>query len=79
MAPCLTRPRNLAPPPAASLFAVPADVADEIHELRAREKEAGVAPDHEIDAFMKASVRRGKRHNIRTDYVLRLLGLEVTS
>lgn len=53
--------------------------ADEIHELRAREREAGIAPDHEIDAFMKASVRRGKRHNIRTDYVLRLLGLEVHS
>lgn len=53
--------------------------ADEIHELREREREAGIAPDHEIDAFMKASVRRGKRHNIRTDYVLRLLGLEVHS
>ena len=36
-----------------------------------------VEPDWEIDAFMKASVRHGKRHNIRTDYTLRLLGLEV--
>jgi len=38
-----------------------------------------VEPDWEIDAFMKASVRHGKRHNIRTDYTLRLLGLEVTA
>ena len=51
--------------------------AGEIHELRERERAAGIAPDHEVDAFMKASVRHGKRHNIRTDYVLRLLGLEV--
>ena len=36
-----------------------------------------VEPDWEIEAFMKASVRHGKRHNIRTDYTLRLLGLEV--
>jgi hypothetical protein len=49
----------------------------EIHELREREREAGVKPDLEVDAFMKASVRHGKRYNIRTDYVLRLLGLEV--
>jgi hypothetical protein len=49
----------------------------EIHELREREREAGIKPDLEVDAFMKASVRRGKRYNIRTDYVLRLLGLEV--
>lgn len=49
----------------------------EIHELRERERKAGIKPDLEVDAFMKASVRRGKRHNIRTDYVLRLLGLEV--
>ena len=27
---------------------------------------------------MKASIRAGKRNNIRTDYTLRLLGLEVT-
>ncbi len=27
---------------------------------------------------MKASIRTGKRNNIRTDYTLRLLGLEVS-
>ena len=53
--------------------------ADEIGELRRRENEMQVEPDWEIDAFMKASVRHGKRHNIRTDYTLRLLGLEVNA
>ena len=50
---------------------------DEVQELRRREKEQGITPDPEIDAFMRASLRMGKRHNIRTDYTLRLLGLEV--
>ena len=51
--------------------------ADEIHELRKREKEQGLEPDLEIDMFMKASAARGKRHSIMTDYVMRMLGLEV--
>ena len=51
--------------------------SDEIGELRRRENEMGIEPDWEIAAFMKASVQHGKRHNIRTDYTLRLLGLEV--
>ena len=52
-------------------------LADEIHELRKREKEQGLEPDWEIDMFMKASAARGKRHSIMTDYVMRMLGLEV--
>ena len=51
--------------------------ADEIHRLREREKELGIEPDWEIDAFMKASAARGKRCSIMTDYTMRILGLEV--
>ena len=51
----------------------------EVEELRRREREQGIEPDWEVEAFMKASVRAGKRNNIRTDYTLRLLGLEVNS
>ena len=51
--------------------------ADEIHRLREREKELGIEPDWEIDAFMKASAARGKRNSIMTDYTMRILGLEV--
>ncbi|CAL8470297.1 g9839 [Coccomyxa elongata] len=50
---------------------------DEIHELRKLEKEQGIEPDWEIDAFLKASAARGKRHSIMTDYVMRMLGLEI--
>lgn len=51
---------------------------DEIEELRKKEKELGIEPDWEIDAFMKASALRGKEHSIMTDYILRMLGLEVS-
>ena len=51
--------------------------ADEIQELRERERELGIIPDVDIDAFMKASNLRNKKQHIMTDYILRLLGLEV--
>lgn len=51
--------------------------ADEIQELRERERELGIVPDVDIDAFMKASNLRNKKQHIMTDYILRLLGLEV--
>lgn len=46
-------------------------------ELRRREKEAGLEPDWEIDAFMRASTLANRSQHIMTDYMLRLLGLEV--
>ncbi len=45
--------------------------------LREKEKAAGITPDPEIDAFMKASVQEGKASSAQTSFVLRLLGLEV--
>ena len=51
--------------------------AGEVEQLRAREKELGIEPDWEIDAFMKAAALEGKEHNILTDYIMRILGLEV--
>jgi hypothetical protein len=45
--------------------------------MREREKELGIEPDWELDAFMKASAARGKRRSIMTDYIMRILGLEV--
>ncbi|XP_050370923.1 ABC transporter G family member 31 isoform X3 [Argentina anserina] len=42
------------------------------------EKEKNIRPDPEIDAFMKASSVAGK-HSITTDYVLKVLGLDVCS
>ena len=53
--------------------------ADNMEDLRRREKEMGIEPDYQIDAFMKASQLRNRRQHIMTDYMLRLLGLEVSS
>ena len=52
-------------------------IADELTELRRLEKEKGIQPDPEIDAFMKANAIEGKRESIETEYVLHILGLGV--
>ena len=49
-----------------------------MEQLRQREKEAGIEPDPEIDAFMRASTISGKRHSLVTELTLRILGLEVS-
>ncbi|KAL3536142.1 hypothetical protein ACH5RR_004603 [Cinchona calisaya] len=48
-------------------------------ELSRREKEGGIKPDPEIDAFMKAISVAGQRSNLGTDCVLKLLGLDICS
>ncbi|KAM2466591.1 hypothetical protein COP2_008774 [Malus domestica] len=45
-------------------------------ELSRREKEAGIKPDPEIDAFMKATSVSGQKTSLVTDYVLKILGLD---
>ncbi|MBA0658476.1 hypothetical protein Goklo_010679 [Gossypium klotzschianum] len=50
-----------------------------LKELSKREKEAGIKPDPEIDAFMKAIAMAGQRTSLVTDYVLKILGLEMCS
>uniref|UniRef100_A0A803QSS8 ABC transporter domain-containing protein n=1 Tax=Cannabis sativa TaxID=3483 RepID=A0A803QSS8_CANSA len=46
-------------------------------ELSRREKEAGIKPDPEIDAFMKATAISGQKTSLVTDYVLKILGLDM--
>ncbi|CAN1134900.1 ABC transporter G family member 39 [Linum perenne] len=46
-------------------------------ELSRREKEAGIKPDPEIDAFMKATAVSGQKTSLVTDYVLKILGLDI--
>lgn len=41
-------------------------------ELSRREKESGIKPDPEIDAFMKATAVAGQEMSIVTDYVLKV-------
>ncbi|GLT76272.1 hypothetical protein SLA2020_479420 [Shorea laevis] len=46
-------------------------------ELSRREKEAEIKPDPEIDAFMKATAVAGQETSLVTDYVLKILGLDI--
>ncbi|KAJ8497976.1 hypothetical protein OPV22_008528 [Ensete ventricosum] len=48
-------------------------------ELARREKAANIKPDPDIDVFMKAASVGGQESNLITDYVLKILGLEVCS
>nr|XP_043634623.1 pleiotropic drug resistance protein 1-like isoform X2 [Erigeron canadensis] len=46
-------------------------------ELLRREKDANIKPDPDIDVFMKAAALEGREANVVTDYILKLLGLEI--
>ncbi|KAL4637706.1 hypothetical protein ACB092_03G095300 [Castanea dentata] len=46
-------------------------------ELSRREKEAGIKPDPEIDAFMKNTAMAGQKTSLVTDYILKTLGLDI--
>ncbi|XP_047342131.1 pleiotropic drug resistance protein 2-like [Impatiens glandulifera] len=50
---------------------------DLLTELLRREKNDGIKPDPEIDAFMKATSLSGQESSLVTDYVLKLLGLDI--
>lgn len=51
--------------------------AEYLRLLRERERADGLKGDPETDAFLKASALSGKRHSVVTEYMLRLLGLDV--
>ncbi|XP_002527330.2 pleiotropic drug resistance protein 1 [Ricinus communis] len=46
-------------------------------ELSRREIAANIKPDPDIDVFMKAAATEGQETNVVTDYVLKILGLEI--
>ncbi|XP_020585995.1 pleiotropic drug resistance protein 2-like isoform X2 [Phalaenopsis equestris] len=46
-------------------------------ELSRRERDAGIKPDPEIDAFMKAVAVEGQNTSLGTDYILKVLGLDI--
>ncbi|OVA02681.1 ABC transporter-like [Macleaya cordata] len=48
-----------------------------LKDLARLEKEKNIRPSPEIDAFMKASSVGGKKHSLATDYILKVLGLDV--
>ncbi|KAE8056422.1 hypothetical protein FH972_013197 [Carpinus fangiana] len=46
-------------------------------ELSRREKAANIKPDPDIDIYMKAASLEGQEASVVTDYILKILGLEV--
>ncbi|KAI4380936.1 hypothetical protein MLD38_007066 [Melastoma candidum] len=50
---------------------------DMLKELSRREKEANIKPDPDLDIYMKAASLEGQETNVVTDYVLKILGLEI--
>ncbi|XP_047971723.1 pleiotropic drug resistance protein 1-like [Salvia hispanica] len=46
-------------------------------ELSRREKAANIKPDPDIDIYMKAAATEGDAANVVTDYVLKVLGLDI--
>ncbi|GAV84106.1 ABC_tran domain-containing protein/ABC2_membrane domain-containing protein/PDR_assoc domain-containing protein, partial [Cephalotus follicularis] len=50
---------------------------DLLAELSRRERAANIKPDPDIDVFMKAAATEGQEASVVTDYILKVLGLEV--
>ncbi|WMV33991.1 hypothetical protein MTR67_027376, partial [Solanum verrucosum] len=46
-------------------------------ELSVREKEADIKPDPDVDIFMKAASIEGQDASVVTDYILKILGLDI--
>ncbi|MCO5560583.1 hypothetical protein L7F22_014198 [Adiantum nelumboides] len=50
---------------------------DMLMELLRREREAGIKPDPDIDMFMKATAVEGAETSLVTDYILKILALDI--
>ncbi|KAL0297339.1 UNVERIFIED_CONTAM: Pleiotropic drug resistance protein 1 [Sesamum radiatum] len=46
-------------------------------ELSRREKAANIKPDPDVDMYMKAAATEGDEVNVVTDYILKVLGLDI--
>ncbi|GFP80386.1 pleiotropic drug resistance protein 3 [Phtheirospermum japonicum] len=51
--------------------------AEIMAEVTRREKEAEIVPDPDIDTYMKAISVEGQKTTIQTDYILKILGLDI--
>nr|KJB82688.1 hypothetical protein B456_013G209600 [Gossypium raimondii] len=51
--------------------------AEMMMEVSKREAEAGIVPDPVIDAYMKATSVKGLEATLQTDYILKILGLDI--
>ncbi|XP_076956671.1 pleiotropic drug resistance protein 3-like [Bidens hawaiensis] len=51
--------------------------AEIMMEVNGREKEAGIVPDPDLDTFMKAISIEGQKTTLQTNYILKILGLDI--
>ncbi|KAK9015735.1 hypothetical protein V6N11_006829 [Hibiscus sabdariffa] len=51
--------------------------ADVLQELSRREKLHGIIPEPDIDTYMKAISVEGLKRTLQTDYILKILGLDI--
>ncbi|KAL5582398.1 hypothetical protein UlMin_014840 [Ulmus minor] len=52
---------------------------DMMKEVSRREKQAGIFPEPEIDTYMKATSIEGLTRTLQTDYIMKILGLDICS
>ncbi|XWS53454.1 hypothetical protein CRYUN_Cryun10bG0002800 [Craigia yunnanensis] len=53
--------------------------AEIMKEVSRREKQAGIVPNPDVDAYMKAISVEGMESTLQTDYILKILGLDICS
>ncbi|GMJ09280.1 polar auxin transport inhibitor sensitive 1, PLEIOTROPIC DRUG RESISTANCE 9 [Hibiscus trionum] len=51
--------------------------ADMLKEISRREKQSGIVPEPDIDTYMKAISIEGLTRTLQTDYILKILGLDI--
>nr|XP_043620816.1 pleiotropic drug resistance protein 3-like [Erigeron canadensis] len=51
--------------------------AEMMIEVNKREKEGGIIPDPDVDTFMKAISIEGQKTTLQTNYILKILGLDI--
>ncbi|KAJ0567842.1 putative ABC-type sulfate transporter [Helianthus annuus] len=51
--------------------------AEIMMEINRREKEGGIIPDPDVDTFMKAISIEGQKTTLQTNYILKILGLDI--
>ncbi|KAL8545345.1 hypothetical protein ACS0TY_005499 [Phlomoides rotata] len=51
--------------------------AETMMEVSRREKQANIIPDPDIDTYMKAISVEGQKSTLQTDYILKILGLDI--
>ena len=49
-----------------------------MRHVRQKEKEAGIQPDPALDAFVKGQLMHGRKETLSTEFILRVLGLDVS-